>query len=217
MAEIIKTLEIIGTIAFAVSGALIAVGTSLDIFGVVFVGCITAVGGGIVRDLLLGITPPGIFSSFHICLIAMITAIAVFIIAYISRTKFSTFKTKIEHINNFFDAVGLAAFSVTGAEVGFTHGFSDNAFIIIVIGMITGVGGGIFRDILINTTPYVFKKHIYALASIFGSTLYFILRTCIDNIPLASVLSMLSVVLIRLLATKYCWNLPKVHIESDKE
>ena len=217
MAEIIKTLEIIGTVAFAISGALVAIGANLDIFGVVFVGCITAIGGGIVRDLLLGITPPMIFTAYHIFLIALTTAVAVFIIAYINKAKFNTFRTKIEHTNNIFDAVGLAAFSVTGAEVGFTHGFSDNALIIIVIGMTTGIGGGIFRDILADTTPYVFKKHIYALASIFGSAIYFVLRHCIEDIQTVSVIAMLSVVTIRLLATKYCWNLPRINIENNEK
>ncbi len=217
MSEIIKILEIIGTVAFAISGALVAIGANLDIFGVIFVGCITAVGGGIVRDLLLGITPPMIFSAYHIFLLALITAVTVFIIAYINKAKFNTFRTKIEHINNIFDAIGLAAFSVTGAEVGFTHGFSDNALIIIVLGMTTGIGGGIFRDILTDTTPYVFKKHIYALASIFGSAIYFALRHFITDIQTSSTIAMLSVVTIRLLATKYCWNLPRVNIENDEK
>ena len=216
MAEIIKALEILGTIAFAISGAFVAIDSCLDIFGVVFVSCITAVGGGIVRDLLLGINPPTIFKAYHICLIAMLTSLIVFILAYITRQKFKSLRMKIEHVNNFFDAIGLAAFSVTGAEVGFIHGFSDNWFIIVVLGMITGVGGGIFRDILTDTTPYVFKKHIYALASIFGSSLYFIIRMSSNNITLASVISMISVVLVRMLATKYCWNLPKTHLNGKQ-
>ena len=215
MIEIIKILEIIGTIAFAVSGALVAIGASLDIFGVVFVGCITAVGGGIARDLLLGINPPAIFNNLPIFLIAMVTTVIVFIIAYIYRKSFNTFRMKIEYINNFFDAIGLAAFTVIGSEVGYINEFSHNGFIIIVIGMITGVGGGIFRDILIDTTPYVFKKHIYALASIFGSLLYFILRKYFIDVSLASVSAMLLVIVIRLLATKYRWSLPKIHIDSD--
>lgn len=213
MTAIIKILEIIGTIAFSVSGALVAIGASLDIFGVVFVGCITAVGGGIIRDVLLGINPPAIFNNFSIFLIAMITCIVVFIIAYINREEFNDFKMKIEHINNFFDAIGLAAFTVIGSEVGYINGFSHNCFIIIAIGMITGVGGGIFRDILTDTTPYVFKKHIYALASIFGSLLYFILRKHFNNVSFVSVLAMFSVIIIRMLATKFCWSLPKIHID----
>ena len=79
--------------------------------------------------------------------------------------------------------------------------------------MLTGVGGGIFRDILTDTTPFVFKKHIYALASIFGSTLYFVLRTFIENVLVASVISMLFIFVIRMLATKYHWSLPKIEIK----
>lgn len=210
MTEIIKLLEIVGTIAFSVSGALIACGAGLDIFGVVFVGCITAFGGGMLRDILLGITPPAIFSNYAIFMISVLSAITVFVVAYINKDKFSFLKSKIEYVNNFFDAFGLAAFSVTGAEVGFLNGYSNNPLIIIVIGMITGVGGGIMRDILIDTTPYVFKKHIYALASVFGSLMYFILRQTINNISFAPALSMISVITIRMLATKYCWSLPKV-------
>lgn len=199
------------------SGALVAIGANLDIFGVVFVGCITAVGGGMVRDIILGINPPSAFLNYYICFIAMIVSIIVFVIAYINRQKFSLFRMKIEYVNNFFDAVGLAAFSVTGAEVGYIHGFSDNGFIIVVIGMITGVGGGIFRDILTDTTPYVLKKHIYALASISGSLLYFILRKYFNYSPLLSVWAMLSVIVIRMLATKYRWSLPKIQLEDEQD
>ncbi|MBQ6907236.1 MAG: TRIC cation channel family protein, partial [Clostridia bacterium] len=99
----------------------------------------------------------------------MIVAVTVFIIAYVYRKRFNSLKAKIEYINNIFDAIGLSAFVVIGSEVGFSYGFSDNGFIIVFAGIITGVGGGILRDILIDTTPYIFKKHIYALAAIVGS------------------------------------------------
>ena len=210
MAEFIKLLEITGTIAFSVSGALIACGSGLDIFGVVFVGCITAFGGGIIRDLLLGINPPAIFSNYIIFTIAVLSAILIFVIAYVQKDKFNLLKSKVEYINNFFDAVGLAAFSVTGAEVGFIAGFSGNPLLVVILGMITGVGGGIMRDVLIDTTPYVFKKHIYALASIAGSLLYYLIRCCSDSISLASAIAMISVIVMRMLATKYCWSLPKI-------
>ena len=213
MTEIIHIFEIIGTIAFSISGALVAIGASLDIFGVVFVGCITAVGGGIVRDLLIGNIPPAIFTNFQICSIAMVVSVAVFVISYINQKKFSDFKTKTEYINNIFDALGLAAFSITGAEMGYIHGFADNGFIIVAIGMITGVGGGIFRDILTDTTPYVFKKHIYAVASILGSIVYFILRKYFDS-TIPSVISMVLIVITRILATKYRWSLPKITPEN---
>ena len=111
----------------------------------------------------------------------------------------------------------MAAFSVTGAEVGFIEGYSDNILVITVAGIITGVGGGIMRDILIDTTPYVFKKHIYALASVFGSLLYYFLRRFLNNISLASAFAMFSVIIIRILATKYCWSLPRVSISPSNE
>ena len=208
MTEFIKILEIIGTMAFSISGALIACSAGLDIFGVVFVGCITAFGGGILRDILLGITPPTVFSNYLMFLIAVISALGVFIIAYINKDKFSILKSKIDYVNNFFDAVGLAAFSVTGAQVGLSAG--HNALIVVIVGMITGVGGGIMRDIMIDTTPYVFKKHIYALASVWGSWFYYILRQYIDSVSIASAMSMLSVIAIRMAATKFRWSLPKV-------
>lgn len=214
MHEILKLLEVIGTVAFAVSGGLMAIGASLDLFGVIFVSCITAFGGGIVRDLLLGVHPPSIFNNFPVFLVAMLTAFAVFIVAYINRKRFSIFKLQVEYVNNFFDALGLAAFTVIGSEAGFINGFSDNSFIIIVIGMLTGIGGGIFRDILIDTTPYVFKKHVYALTAIIGSILYFILRKYTANISIASLSAMVTVILLRLLATKYRWSLPKIDIEK---
>lgn len=215
MNEIITIMEIIGTIAFAISGALAAIGARLDIFGVVFIGCITAVGGGVVRDLLLGINPPTIFTEFSIFFCAMITSILVFIVAYINRKRFDVFKEKIEHINNSFDAIGLAAFTIIGSEVGCTHGFSNNCFIIIVIGMITGAGGGVLRDILIDSTPYVFKKHVYAVASILGSLLFFIMRKYVKNVVLISMLPMFLIIIIRILATKYRWGLPKIHIDGN--
>ncbi|MBQ4515493.1 MAG: trimeric intracellular cation channel family protein [Clostridia bacterium] len=215
MTEIIKVMEIIGTIAFALSGSLVAISSGLDIFGVVFLACITAFGGGAVRDILLGINPPAIFTDFKIFLIAMVVAVLIFIIAYAFKEKFNLFKTKIEVVNNIFDAIGLSAFVVIGSEVSCLNGFLDNGFIVVFCGMITGVGGGIFRDVLIDTTPYVFKKHVYAMAAIMGGITYFVLRKYTQNIQLASLLSMLLVFAIRMLATKYRWSLPKIQIKED--
>ena len=217
---ILLILEIIGTIAFAVSGSFVAIKAKLDVFGVLFVGCITAVGGGILRDILIGVTPPAIFSNLYILLIAAITSAIVFIVAYTQRKRFNEIEKKIEHVNNVFDAFGLAAFSVMGTQIAFVHGHADNVVLSILLGMMTGVFGGVFRDILTATTPYIFKKHVYALASIGGSALYYVLRRCItgDNGTLiASIVAMVFVVTIRMLATKYRWSLPKVHLEENSE
>ena len=215
---ILLVLEIIGTVAFAVSGAFVAIKGKLDIFGIIFVGCITAVGGGMTRDLLIGATPPAIFSNWYILLIAALTSAVVFIIAYIYRAKFDSVREKIEHVNNFFDAIGLAAFSVMGTELAFVKGFSDNALLSITLGMLTGVGGGIYRDILTDTTPYIFKKHVYALASIFGAALYFVIRIWTADTILPTIVSVLFVITVRMLATKYRWSLPKIRFtDEDKK
>ncbi len=216
MTDFIKWMEIVGTVSFAVSGALVAIDAKLDLFGVLFVACVTAVGGGILRDLLLGIHPPFIFTNSHFCIMAMVVAILVFLIAYFRRSQFQEFRHRIEVINNVFDAFGLGAFTVTGAAVAYAAGHGDNGFLVVAIGMITAVGGGIFRDILTNSTPYVFKKHIYALASILGSILYYVCRSCSMAEGWMVSLPVILVIAIRLLATKYRWSLPKVHTEEPK-
>ena len=109
-------LEIIGTIAFALSGSIVAVHASLDIFGVMFIGAVTAIGGGILRDILMGKIPPAIFSKAEIFIIAVLTSVVLFIFTYINRKKYLELEEKIEAVNNFFDAIGLAAFSVMGTE-----------------------------------------------------------------------------------------------------
>ena len=213
---ILLILEIVGTVSFAVSGAFVAIKAKLDVFGVVFIGCVTAVGGGIIRDLLIGQTPPAIFSNLYILLIAAVASAAVFVAAYATRKRFLAAYEKIEPIQNVFDAFGLAAFSVMGTEIAFIHGISDNAVLAILLGMLTGVGGGMFRDVLTDTTPYIFKKHVYALASIAGAALYYVLRILVDGTLVASIVAMAAVVVLRLLAAKYRWSLPKVHLGENE-
>ena len=206
-------LEIIGTVAFAVSGAFAAIKAKLDVFGVVFIGCITAVGGGMTRDLLIGRTPPAIFSSLYILLIAALSAGVVFVIAYMLHRKFVYAYEKTEPIQNIFDAFGLAAFSVMGTEIAFLYGQWENAVLAVVLGVLTGVGGGVLRDVLTSTTPYIFKKHVYALASIAGAVVYYVMRLFIVETLVPSIVAMALVVVLRLLAAKYRWSLPKAHVE----
>ena len=139
-------LEIVGTISFAVSGAFLAIKAKFDVFGVLVIGCITAVGGGIMRDILIGNFPPMVFSRVYIVLIALASALAAFLISYKYRKRFDGTREKIEHINNIFDAIGLATFTVMGTELAFTNGVADNVFLSLVLGVLTGVGGGVLRD-----------------------------------------------------------------------
>lgn len=207
-------LEIIGTVSFSVSGAVVGIKAGLDIFGVVFVSAITAFGGGILRDILIGRTPPAIFGNTYMVLLSVVSAFVVFIIIYRKRDEFFGMEERIEYINNFFDAIGLAAFSVIGTEVAFVSGFSDNTFLSVMLGMLTGIGGGIFRDVLTDSTPFVFKKHIYALASIIGSLMYYVLRKNFANLFAVSIILMAVIFAIRMLATKYRWSLPKIRIRK---
>ena len=214
---ILLALEIIGTISFAVSGAFVAIKARFDIFGVLVIGCITAVGGGITRDMLIGATPPAVFSRLYVIAIAVVSSVAVFVIAYMHRKKFDEFRGKIEHINNTFDAIGLAAFSVAGTEIAFSSALSDNAFLAITLGVLTGCGGGVLRDILTETPPYIFKKHVYAIASISGAGIYYLIRCFSANTLIPSLVGMAIIVLLRLLATKYKWSLPKIKLSEKHQ
>lgn len=212
---LLQILEIIGTVAFAISGALVAIKAKFDIFGVIVVACVTAVGGGITRDLLIGQIPPKIFSNGYIVLIACLSAVAVFAVAYIRKAKFILLNDRIEKINNYFDALGLGAFTVTGVEIAFYNGLFENAFLAITIGVLTGVGGGLLRDIFTENTPYIFKKHVYALASILGATVYYVMRIYMVNAVFPTLVAIIIIVGLRILATKYRWSLPKVHLDQE--
>lgn len=211
---IITAMEYIGTVSFAVSGTLVAIACSLDLFGVLTVGCITAVGGGIIRDLLIGNTPPLVFFKPQILILAVLTSLVVFVISYKKAKNFSALRGKLEKINIVFDAFGLGAFSVMGVEVACVEGFFDNAFLSVFLGVLTGVGGGIIRDILVNEKPYVLTKHIYAAASIVGSTLYYFISVNLNQKVLATFVGLFITVIIRLFAAKYRWNFPKIKFEE---
>ena len=211
------TMECLGTVAFAVSGSLVAIGHKLDLFGVVIVACITAVGGGMTRDILMGKLPPQIFYSHQMLFLALLSALVVFIAAYINSKKFKGLVDKIEHINIVFDAIGLAAFTVSGVETVFQAGFKDDILFCITMGVITGIGGGVLRDILVNEKPYVLTKHVYAVASILGSGIYYAGITLTPYRITATILSLCVTICIRLLAAKYRWKLPKIDLNKTEE
>ncbi len=211
MREILMLImELLGTVAFAVSGTLVAAAAGLDLFGVLTVGAITAVGGGVIRDLIIGQIPPAIFSKPEILVLVLVTSLVVFIVAFINSKKIKDLRLKIERINIFFDALGLAAFSVTGVEVTCAAGYSDNAVLAVVLGVITGVGGGVLRDVLVNEKPYILVKHIYAVASLIGAVAYYLAGIYFGNELIGTIISVLLTITIRMLAAKFRWNLPKV-------
>lgn len=209
--------EWIGTVSFAISGSLVAIAHGLDLFGVLIVGCVTAVGGGITRDILMGNIPPRIFFDPVVLSLAVITSLLVFLIAAANARKFTSFRKKLENVNIFFDALGLAVFSVSGVEAACSKGFEDNAVFAITLGVITGVGGGVLRDVFVNEKPYILTKHIYAVASIAGCGVYLLFRELFELKVWGIAVSVILTVIIRLLAAHFRWKLPKIRLPEEEK
>lgn len=211
--NIIFIVEIIGTIAFASSGAMVAVRKRLDLFGIIVLGVITAVGGGMLRDLMIGNIPPNMFRNPIYVLAAFLTVLVLFLLFRCWPFLLgSRYIEGYEKIMNILDAIGLGAFTVIGIDTGVEAGYGDYHFLIIFLGVITGIGGGILRDIMAGETPYVLKKHIYACASIAGACLYVVLLQ-VTRSDSAMIGSALLVVAIRILASHFRWDLPGIDMD----
>jgi uncharacterized membrane protein YeiH len=206
--------EMIGTVAFAVSGAMVAIQKKVDIFGVIVLSVVTALGGGIVRDIIMGSLPPRMFSDYRYVLGAVITSVAVFIVAYIFRKEYQKRVKIVDSINNIFDAIGLGVFTVTGAQVAIESGFKVNGILVVCLGVVTGIGGGLIRDVMLTEIPFVLKKRIYAIASIAGGILYYVMYVHSVDVALTAICSVALTFTIRILATVFKWDLPKVKFEE---
>lgn len=201
--------EWLGTAAFAVSGAMVAIDKGMDLFGVIFLAMVTALGGGTLRDVLIGHFPPRMFTNYQYLTLAVVCALAVFLLADVFKERYVKSEHGIERVNNVFDAIGLGVFAVSGARIGMEAGFMDNAFLVTFLGMTTAVGGGMIRDVLLKEIPFVLNKRIYAVAAIAGALTYWVIEVVFLNPVLAYALGWLVVVTLRMLATIYKWNLPK--------
>lgn len=211
MDEVLFVLELIGAAAFAVSGAMAAIEKRADIFGVLFLAVTTALGGVVIRDVLIGRIPPVMFVSYWYLLISVAAALAVFIDAYLRSEKYKLHLDKLDAVNNIFDAIGLAVFTVSGMNAAMP--VSDNIILVLFVGMCTGVGGGMLRDVMTNTMPKVLRKRVYAVASLLGGGLYYAMYALGAN-QLASIgCGMLLIFALRLFATIYKWNLPSVKLD----
>ena len=204
-------MEMIGTVAFAASGAMVAVDRAMDIFGVIVLGVTTSVGGGAIRDVILGIVPPAMFQHPVYTLVATITSCVVFLILYLKKDLLQGHNRETyDKVMLIMDSVGLGIFTVVGVNTGIAHGYM---FLLVFLGTITGVGGGLLRDIMAGVPPYILVKHIYACASIVGAVVCVLLYR-----HYGAVISMVGasavVCLIRYLAAHYRWNLPKLKRED---
>ncbi len=206
--DIIYWAEIIGTIAFALSGAMVGIDKRFDIFGIIVLAISTAVGGGAIRDVLLGRTPPNMFVQPIYARLAVISAIVVFGFTY--RSEFFSKYRKIYFLFvEFFDTIGLGVFAVTASILVLNMYPDANLFLTIFMGCITGIGGGILRDMLAGRVPAVLRKRIYAVAAIIGSAMYYYLsKSNLDN-TISMVISIFTVIIIRMLAMHYGWQLPR--------
>lgn len=198
--------EIVGTVAFAISGAITALKKQMDVFGVAILALVTAVGGGAIRDIVLGNTPPMTFRNPVYALVAIITGVAVFI--PLVRTVASKKQKAFDMFLLITDSLGLGIFTVVGIRTAIEAGKGENWFLLIFVGVITGVGGGLLRDIMAGNTPYIFVKHVYASASLAGAILCVVLWKPLGATAAMSI-SAVVIIVIRFLAARYKWSLPK--------
>lgn len=206
-------IETVGVIAFSISGAMVAIRRKTDLFGVILLAIITTLGGGLTRDVIFSFSPPAFFQSKEYLLISTIVSIIVFLFARKFSNTYLQNETRIEHINDIFDALGLGIFAVMGVKVAFEQGYEDNALISITCGALTCICGGMLRDVLTNSTPFVLVKRIYALAAIAGASAYYLLYTYIESTSvsdsLAMIIGLAVTFILRVLAMAFKWNMPK--------
>ncbi len=204
--------DFIGTVAFAVSGAITGIQKRMDIFGVNILAILTACGGGLTRDIIMGNFPPQMFINPFYVLVAAVVANIVFGIMYFHKGIPQKFSGLYDRGLFIFDTVGLAAFMVDGVMIGANFGYEDDLFLLVFLGFITGVGGGVLRDVLSNQMPAIFVKHVYALPVIIGGILMVIMHELLGAWNLAMVMSFALVIVLRVMARHFLWNLPKVNL-----
>lgn len=204
-------IEIIGTVAFASSGALIGINKNMDIFGVNVLGITTAIGGGIIRDVILGIHPPGTFRDPVFVVSSIVTSSLLFLIVYFNKKLLeSRWMMIYDKVMLTMDAIGLGAFTVIGVYTAVAQGEMKSTFLLIFVGMVTGIGGGMMRDVMAGQMPFVFVKHVYAVASLAGAVVCIVMLRTIGEESLAMITGALVVIVIRMLAAYFRWNLPRI-------
>ncbi len=192
-----KIIEFLGTFAFAISGIRHAAAKHFDWLGGFVCGIAVAIGGGTIRDVMLGVTPFWMTSSIYI----ICTVLAqVFVIVFAKSLR------RLDNTWFLFDTFGLALFTIVGLQKTLDCGYAY--WVAIIMGCITGAAGGVIRDVLLNNVPIIFQKEIYAMASIFGGLVYWVLMRMGVDLNVTAVVTFLVVCVIRLLAVKYHISLP---------
>lgn len=198
--SIVYTIDILGTFAFAISGALVASDQKLDLFGVLIIAFVTAVGGGMLRDILINAHPINWIADLNYLYTIFIAVVATFL-----------FKSKILPLSKtlfLFDTIGLSVFTILGLKKGLT--FNLHPLIALIMGMTSAVFGGVLRDVLTNKIPLIFEKEIYASACVIGGVCYLILRKIGVDTNINFIISASAIISVRLIAVKFSLELPKI-------
>ena len=198
--------EIIGTLAFAISGIRLAAIKKFDWFGAYIVGLVTAIGGGTIRDILLDTTPFWMQNGWYL----VVTAIALFLVII-----FKKFLVRFGLTVFIFDTIGLALFMVIGMQKSVDFGFP--MWVAIIMGTITGAFGGVIRDIFINEEPLIFRKEVYATACISGGLAYWFINALNGSIMFQQIACASFVIIIRILSVIYNWSLPVLSDNTTKD
>lgn len=196
--------EVMGIVAFAVSGALTGIQKKLDVFGVLVLAITTAIGGGVLRDVIIGNTPPLTFRDPTFLIISAMATVGVFFTyRWLDRFKYTI---------QIFDAIGLGAFTATSANLAIKHNL-DSLFIVTTVAVITGIGGSVMRDVFVKEIPYVFRQEVYAITTIVGAMVFYYAQLYyVGNLPLY--LCFCITTGLRLCCIKYGWNFPVLGLDS---
>ncbi len=205
-------IENIGIIAFAISGAVVAAKKDMDIFGINLLALVTATGGGLIRDIIIDNIPPAMFVNPAYTIISLVTATIAFIVMKTRRPLPKAVAPVYDTLIFWLDTLGLAAFTVDGAFTGIHSPYGDNLFMVAFVGIVTGIGGGIIRDVFADNVPAVLIKHVYAIACIAGAVVLVFLWKYTGNELVSSLAGFFTIVVIRFLAMHFKWNLPTVHL-----
>jgi len=201
-----QIVDILGTIAFAISGALVAMNKRMDPFGVLIIAFVTAVGGGTLRDVMIGVEPVSWMKNMT------------FVYVIIGSASFAVvFRKRINYLRKslfLFDTIGIALYTLVGVDTGLVAGL--HPIICIALGTMTACFGGVLRDILCNEIPVIFRKEIYATACILGGLTYFLLRRFLEDENYLFVIAGLVVIIVRLIAVRFKISLPSLYKKEDQ-
>ncbi len=224
MGVFLTVIECLGVVAFSISGTIVAIRKNTDVVGALIFALLTAFGGGIMRDLILGINPPNVLANeeyFVLATVCIVSCLACFFASF--NKSLNEFINKHRHdvILDMADAVGLAVFTVFGVEIAASVVGTDNKILLIFCGCISGVGGGVLRDICTAQIPILFRKHVYLLPALIGATVFSLAHGRNEHFSTAHVLFMLLsiaiIIILRFFAIKFKWNLPTPKKEAEVE